>query len=62
MAFIAGINCVAIKRLKQTRQILENRTCARQYKELETLLNSEKSFSAYRLALKQSELPCVPYL
>jgi len=62
MAFVAGINCVAIKRLKQTRQILENRTCARQYKELETLLNSEKSFSAYRLALKQSELPCVPYL
>jgi len=62
MAFIAGINCASIQRLKQTKQILENRTCARQYKELETLMNSEKSFAAYRLALRQSELPCVPYL
>jgi len=62
MAFIAGINCASIQRLKQTKQILENRTCARQYKELETLTNSEKSFAAYRLALRQSELPCVPYL
>lgn len=62
MAFIAGINCASIQRMRQTKQILENRTCSRQYKELETLMNSERSFSAYRLALKQSELPCVPYL
>ncbi|KAL6598368.1 ras GEF [Neocallimastix sp. 'constans'] len=62
MAFIAGINCVSIQRLRQTKQVIENRTCVRQYKELETLMNSEKSFSAYRAALKQSDLPCVPYL
>ncbi|KAG4107531.1 hypothetical protein H8356DRAFT_1332955 [Neocallimastix lanati (nom. inval.)] len=26
------------------------------------IINSEKPFSAYRLVLRQSDLPCIPYL
>ncbi|KAI8929331.1 ras guanine nucleotide exchange factor domain-containing protein [Entophlyctis helioformis] len=62
MAVIAGINNSAVARLKQTRQHVLDRQGFAEFADLERLMSSEKSFAHYRTALKQSSLPCVPYL
>ncbi|TPX38376.1 hypothetical protein SmJEL517_g00194 [Synchytrium microbalum] len=62
MAVLAGLNSAPIARLHNTRKLLVDRTTFQTFEALEKLMSSEKSFSAYRFALKRSELPCIPYL
>ncbi|KAI8916676.1 ras guanine nucleotide exchange factor domain-containing protein [Powellomyces hirtus] len=62
MAVLAGINSGAILRLRQTRKFLQDRQSYRNHQALEKLMSSDKSFALYRQALRQSELPCIPYL
>ncbi|KAI8911613.1 ras guanine nucleotide exchange factor domain-containing protein [Gorgonomyces haynaldii] len=62
MAFILGIKASAIGRLRQTWKFLDQKEFVKDFEALESLMSSEKSFSRYRDALQQSELPCIPYL
>ncbi|KAI8374367.1 ras guanine nucleotide exchange factor domain-containing protein [Radiomyces spectabilis] len=62
MALLAGINSAAILRLKQTRGAVSVKKIYKQLQSLECLMSSNRSFSSYRLALKASETPGIPYL
>ncbi|KAF7726579.1 hypothetical protein EC973_008624 [Apophysomyces ossiformis] len=59
MAVLAGINSAAVLRLKQTHELLSEKKIYKQLQSLERLMSSD---SSYRLALKQSEPPGIPYL
>ncbi|KAG0164949.1 hypothetical protein DFQ30_009167 [Apophysomyces sp. BC1015] len=62
MAVLAGINSAAVLRLKQTHEVVAEKKIYKQLQSLERLMSSDRSFSSYRLALKQSEPPGIPYL
>ncbi|CAO3657588.1 unnamed protein product [Mucor hiemalis] len=64
MAILAGVNSAAVLRLKLTRESIKvrNKKLFQQFTELESLMSSERSFHNYRSALKQAELPGIPYL
>ncbi|KAL2913029.1 hypothetical protein HK105_207484 [Polyrhizophydium stewartii] len=62
IAVIAGINSSPIARLKHTLQHISDHQIYAEFKELEDLMSSFKSFARYRVALKQSSSPCIPYL
>ncbi|CAO3624579.1 unnamed protein product [Mucor hiemalis] len=62
MAVLAGINSAAVLRLKQTRQAVSTKKVYKQYQSLERLMSTDKSFSSYRMALKASGAPGIPYL
>ncbi|KAJ3106615.1 hypothetical protein HDU97_005980 [Phlyctochytrium planicorne] len=62
MAILAGISSAPIQRLRQTYKLVVNRSVFVYHQSLESLMSSERSFSAYRQALKRAESPCIPYL
>ncbi|TPX45820.1 hypothetical protein SeLEV6574_g03628 [Synchytrium endobioticum] len=62
MAVLAGLNSAPIARLHNTRRLLMDKSTFHMYEAIEKLMASEKSFAAYRHALKKSDLPCIPYL
>ncbi|RUP48548.1 hypothetical protein BC936DRAFT_144412, partial [Jimgerdemannia flammicorona] len=62
MAILAGINSAPIMRLKNTRDLISVKKIHKSFKSLERLMGSDKSFSTYRLALKNSEPPGIPYI
>ncbi|KAI7855089.1 ras guanine nucleotide exchange factor domain-containing protein [Circinella umbellata] len=62
MAILAGLNSASVLRLKQTREAISDKKLFKQFKSLERLMSSDRSFSSYRLALKASEAPGIPYL
>lgn len=62
MAILAGINSASVLRLKQTRQVVENKKIYKRFQSLERLMSSDRSYSSYRLALKTSGSPGIPYL
>ena len=62
MAVLAGLNSASVLRLKQTREVVSDKKLFKQFKSLERLMSSDRSFSSYRLALKASEAPGIPYL
>ncbi|KAI7886138.1 ras GEF [Lichtheimia hyalospora FSU 10163] len=62
MAVLAGLNSAPVLRLKQTREAMTDKKIYKQFQSLERLMSSDRSFSSYRLALKASEPPGVPYL
>ncbi|RCH84907.1 hypothetical protein CU098_003692, partial [Rhizopus stolonifer] len=62
MAILAGINSAAVLRLKQTRQVVSTKKVYKQFQSLERLMSTDRSFSSYRMALKASDAPGIPYL
>ncbi|KAI9321273.1 ras guanine nucleotide exchange factor domain-containing protein [Dichotomocladium elegans] len=62
MAVLAGLNSAPVLRLKQTREAVKDKKIYKQFQSLERLMSSDRSFSSYRLALKASEAPGIPYL
>ncbi|KAG1466035.1 hypothetical protein G6F55_000744 [Rhizopus delemar] len=62
MAVLAGINSASILRLKQTRQAVIGKKLYKQFQSLERLMSTDKSFSSYRMALKATKGPGIPYL
>ncbi|KAI9245386.1 ras guanine nucleotide exchange factor domain-containing protein [Phascolomyces articulosus] len=62
MAVLAGLNSASVLRLKQTRDAVSDKKLFKQFQSLERLMSSDRSFSSYRLALKASEAPGIPYL
>ncbi|CEG73749.1 hypothetical protein RMATCC62417_09072 [Rhizopus microsporus] len=62
MAVLAGMNNAAILRLKQTRQIVATKKIYKQFLSLERLMSTDKSFCAYRMALRASKGSGIPYL
>ncbi|KAI8973848.1 ras guanine nucleotide exchange factor domain-containing protein [Pilobolus umbonatus] len=62
MAVLAGINSASILRLKQTRHAIASKKIFKQFQSLERLMSTDKSFSSYRMALKASGAPGIPYL
>ena len=62
MAILAGINSAAILRLKQTQQAIANKKVYQQFLSLERLMSTDRSFNSYRMALKASDAPGIPYL
>ncbi|KAI9273633.1 ras guanine nucleotide exchange factor domain-containing protein [Sporodiniella umbellata] len=62
MAVLAGINNASVLRLKQTRQAVIGKKLYKQFQSLERLMSSDKSFCSYRMALKATKGPGIPYL
>lgn len=62
MAILAGINSASILRLKQTRQAVCTKKVFKQFQSLERLMSTDRSFSSYRMALKATGAPGIPYL
>ncbi|CAO3652165.1 unnamed protein product [Cunninghamella blakesleeana] len=62
MAILAGINNTSVLRLKQTQQFIVKKKIYKKFQSLEKLMSSHRSYCSYRLALKQSSSPCIPYL
>ncbi|KAL9560606.1 hypothetical protein PS6_000061 [Mucor atramentarius] len=62
MAILAGINSASVLRLKQTRQAVCTRKVFKQFQSLERLMSTDRSFSSYRMALKATSAPGIPYL
>ncbi|KAI8150045.1 ras guanine nucleotide exchange factor domain-containing protein [Fennellomyces sp. T-0311] len=62
MAVLAGLNSASVLRMKQTREAISDKKIYKQFQSLERLMSSDRSFSSYRLALKASEAPGIPYL
>ncbi|KAF1799848.1 ras guanine nucleotide exchange factor domain-containing protein [Mucor lusitanicus] len=62
MAILAGINSASVLRLKQTRQAVCTKKVFKQFQSLERLMSTDKSFSSYRMALKATGAPGIPYL
>ncbi|KAI9013803.1 ras guanine nucleotide exchange factor domain-containing protein [Phycomyces nitens] len=62
MAILAGINNAAVLRLRLTRESISSKKIFKQYQSLEKLMSTDRSFSSYRMALKASESPGIPYL
>ncbi|KAL0094516.1 ras guanine nucleotide exchange factor domain-containing protein, partial [Phycomyces blakesleeanus] len=62
MAILAGINNAAVLRLRLTRESISSKKIFKQYQSLEKLMSTDRSFSSYRMALKASETPGIPYL
>ncbi|KAJ3217651.1 hypothetical protein HDU67_007474 [Dinochytrium kinnereticum] len=62
MAVLAGMSSAPLQRLRQTYKLIINRSVFVYHQALESLMSSERSFSAYRQALKRAEAPCIPYL
>ncbi|KAI8380683.1 ras guanine nucleotide exchange factor domain-containing protein [Blakeslea trispora] len=62
MAIMAGINSAAILRLKQTQQAISNKKVYKQFQSLERLMSTDRSFNCYRMALRASDAPGIPYL
>ncbi|KAI8371254.1 ras guanine nucleotide exchange factor domain-containing protein [Choanephora cucurbitarum] len=62
MAILAGINSAAILRLKQTQRAIANKKVYPQFLSLERLMSTDRSFHNYRMALKASDAPGIPYL
>ena len=62
MAIMAGINSASVLRLRQTRQAIITKKIYKQFQSLERLMSTDKSFSSYRMALKASGAPGIPYL
>lgn len=62
MAILAGMNNAAVDRLKQSKSMVTAKPEYEEYLQLEHLMSSGRSFGRFRKALKQSELPCVPYM
>ncbi|KAI7870741.1 ras guanine nucleotide exchange factor domain-containing protein [Spinellus fusiger] len=62
MAILAGINNAAVLRLRQTREVVSNKKIYKQFQSLEKLMSTDRSFSSYRMALKASGTPGIPYL
>ena len=62
LAVLAGIKAGPIHRLRSTRQVVEGRPAQKAFTSLEKVMSSDKSFSAYRLALRTAEGPTLPYL
>ncbi|KAJ3115012.1 Ras-specific guanine nucleotide-releasing factor RalGPS1 [Physocladia obscura] len=69
MAVISGLTSTPIERLKQTQtffqtsgQIAEQEKYWQPLRELEKLMSSDHLFANYRVALDESELPCIPGL
>ncbi|CAO3649811.1 unnamed protein product [Mucor fragilis] len=62
MAILAGINSASVLRLKQTRQAVSTKKVFKQFQSLERLMSTDKSFSSYRMALKATGAPGIPYL
>lgn len=62
MAIMAAMSNASILRLKRTNKAVENKKIYREYKALEQLMSSEKSYHSYRVALKTSNTAKIPYL
>ncbi|CAO3651379.1 unnamed protein product [Cunninghamella echinulata] len=62
MAILAGINNTSVLRLRQTQQHIVKKKIYKKFQSLEKLMSSHRSYCSYRLALKQSSSPCIPYL
>ncbi|KAK4521503.1 uncharacterized protein ATC70_012119 [Mucor velutinosus] len=62
MAILAGINSASVLRLKQTRQAVCTKKVFKQFQSLERLMSTDRSFSSYRMALKATGAPGIPYL
>jgi hypothetical protein len=62
MAILAGVNSASILRLKQTRHAVATKKVYKQFQSLERLMSTDRSFSSYRIALKASGAPGIPYL
>ncbi|CEP12870.1 hypothetical protein [Parasitella parasitica] len=62
MAILAGINSASVLRLKQTRQAVCTKKVYKQFQSLERLMSTDRSFSSYRMALKATGAPGIPYL
>ncbi|KAH8556691.1 ras guanine nucleotide exchange factor domain-containing protein [Umbelopsis sp. PMI_123] len=62
MAVLAGINSAAVLRLRHTRDWVSVKKIYKQFQSLERLMSTDRSFGSYRLALKASEAPGIPYL
>lgn len=62
MAVLAGINNASVLRLKQTRQVVIGKKIYKQFQSLELLMSSDKSFCSYRMALRATKGPGIPYL
>ncbi|KAI8639973.1 ras guanine nucleotide exchange factor domain-containing protein [Parasitella parasitica] len=62
MAILAGINSASVLRLKRTRQAVFTKKVFKQFQSLERLMSTDRSFSSYRMALKATGAPGIPYL
>ncbi|OLL21822.1 Ras guanine nucleotide exchange factor A, partial [Neolecta irregularis DAH-3] len=62
MAILAGINNASILRLHSTKELVKQRPAYRYFMSLERLMSSDRSFSAYRLAMKMTTGEKIPYL
>ncbi|KAG2184491.1 hypothetical protein INT43_000400 [Umbelopsis isabellina] len=62
MAVLAGINSASVLRLRHTRDWVSVKKIYKQFQSLERLMSTDRSFGSYRLALKASEAPGIPYL
>ncbi|KAL1918224.1 uncharacterized protein VTP21DRAFT_3490 [Calcarisporiella thermophila] len=61
-AVLAALNNGPVGRLTQTFAVVRQRPIYQKYQGLVTLMSSDRSYQNYRLALKGSTAPCVPYL
>ncbi|KAI9365969.1 ras guanine nucleotide exchange factor domain-containing protein [Zopfochytrium polystomum] len=62
MAVLSGISSSPILRLQKTYRLILGKKAFERYQVLEGLMSSERSFSAYRQALRVANPPCIPYL
>lgn len=61
-AVLAGLGNASVHRLKNTRELLNGKPVNKTYLSLARLMGSDRSFSAYRLALANSHDRTIPYL
>lgn len=61
MGVLVGFSTSSVNRLRRTWDLVD-RGLFETFRELETLMSPQKSFSAYRVALSNVDGPCVPFL
>jgi hypothetical protein len=62
MAILNGINHASVARLKKTIEIVKNDPLYKDLIGLRSMVSSNDDYSQYRLNLKSSSMPCIPYM